>query len=367
MTSRKRILFLVPAFKKGVGGAERVVLTLLRQLDHARYECHLVLVQGGQASLEELPAGVTVHRLRVSRMRYALPAIIRLVWKVRPRTVLATVSYLNVMLVAARPFLPRSVRLLLREATTPSAFIRNQTRHPRLWAWFYRSWYPRAEKIICLSDSMLEDMAGHFAIPREKLARIYNPVDIGALRRLAAAQENPYPEAGPNLLFAGRLQKEKGADLLLDAMPAVIQRFPGVRLSVLGEGPEEAGLKAQAARLGIVRHVDFSGFRDSPWSYFSNADLFVLPSRIEGMPNALLESLALGAPAVASSCVGAIGEILESNPQLVVVPPEDCAALAQGIISALELKMGRASLEQSMERLRKFDAKTTAEEYSRLF
>jgi glycosyltransferase involved in cell wall biosynthesis len=367
MTNRKRILFLVPAFHGGIGGAERVIFTLLRQLDHTRYECHLVLAQSGQAYLEDLPASVTVHQLQVSRMRYALPAILRLVWKLRPQTLLATVSYLNVMLAAARPCFPRGVRLLLREATTPSAFIQKETRHPKLWTWFYRRLYPRAEKIICLSDAMLEDMAQHFGIPREKLVRIYNPVDVGALRRLAAAQENPYQGNGPRLLFAGRLQREKGADLLLDAMPAVIQRFPEVHLTVLGEGPEEPGLRAQAARLGIVQHVDFPGYRECPWSYFSNADLFVLPSRNEGMPNALLESLALGTPAVASLCVGGIREILASNPQLVVVPPEEPAALAQGIISALEAKGGRASLEQSMERLQNFEIKKAAEQYSRLF
>jgi glycosyltransferase involved in cell wall biosynthesis len=367
MPGRKRILFLVPAFKEGIGGVERVILTLLRQLDHTRYECHLALAQSGQTYLEDMPACVTVHQLQVSRMRYALPAILRLAWKLRPHTILATVSYLNVMLAAARPFLPRGARLLLREATTPSAFIQKETRHPKLWTWFYRRLYPRAEKIICLSDAMLEDMAQHFAIPREKLVRIYNPVDIGALRRLAAEQENPYQGNGPRLLFAGRLQREKGADLLLDAMPAVIQRFPGIHLTILGEGPEGPALRAQATRLGIAQHVDFSGYRECPWSYFSNADLFALPSRNEGLPNALLESLALGTPAVASLCVGAIREILASNPQLVVVPPEDPAALAQGIIAALAANKGRASLEQSMEGLQNFEVKKIAEQYSRLF
>jgi glycosyltransferase involved in cell wall biosynthesis len=366
-TSRKRILFFVPAFTGGVGGAERVISTLLRHLDHTRYECHLAVVQSGRAYLEDVPPSVTVHHLQVSRMRYALPAIIRLVWRLRPATILTTVFFLNVMLIAARPFLPRGIRLLLREATTPSAFIQNDARRPGLWRWLYRHLYPRAEKIICLSDSMLEDLAAHFGIPRDKLVRIYNPVDVNTLWQLAAGQRNPYAGNGPHLAVAGRLRREKGVDLLLEALPAVIERLPGVRLAVLGEGPQEAELKAQAARLGIAQHVDFLGFQECPWPYLANADLFVLPSRFEGMPNALLESLALGTPVVASSSVGAIGEILESNPQMIVVQPEDAKALAQGIIAALSSAgAGRALPEQSLERLRNFEVKKVAEQYSSL-
>jgi glycosyltransferase involved in cell wall biosynthesis len=368
MTSRKRVLFFVPAFTGGIGGAERVISTVLRHLDHSRFDCHLALVQGKQAYLEGLSPDVTVHQLGVSRMRYSLPAIVRLVWKLRPQTVLTTVAYLNVMLIAARPFLPRDVRLILREATTPSLFVQNDARHPRLWRWLYRNFYPRADNIICLSDSMLEDMVRNFSIPREKLVRIYNPVDVSMLRQLAAAHPNPYQGKGPHLLVAGRLRKEKGVDLLLEAMPAVLQRYPGARLAVLGEGPQQAELRAQAERLGIMQNVDFWGFQQYPWHYFRNADLFILPSRMEGLPNALLEALALGTPAVASSSVGAIAEIHASNPEMMLVEPDNPAALAQGIISALQKpKADRASLEQSQARLENFDVHVVAEQYSTLF
>ncbi len=367
MTSRKRILFAVPGFKLGAGGAERVVATLLRHIDHGRYDCHLALAQTPQGYFEGLPAEVTVHQLHASRMRYALPGIIRLAWKLRPQTTLATVSYLNLMLAAARPFLPSGTRLLLQEATTPSTSIRMSARYPRLWRLAYRHLYPRADIIVCLSDSMLEDMAVHFAIPRHKLVRIYNPVDVVALRRLAATMENPYKGQGPFLLFAGRLQREKGADILLDAMPLLIQRYPGIRLNVLGEGPEEPLLTAQVARLGIQHHVEFQGFRQAPWAWFSHADAFVLPSRVEGLPNALLEAIALGAPVVASSCVGGILEIQATNPQMVIVEPESPRALAEGIISALQKAKDHCrSMEKAIERLRPFEVNEVVEQYSAL-
>src|SRR5689334_7133168 len=118
--SRKKVLFLVPAFAAGVGGAERVITILLRHLDHSRFECHLALVGEGRAFLEDVPGEVAVHHLGVSRMRYCAPAVVGLIRQLRPDTILSTVIYLNAMLMLARPFLSGRPRILLREASLPS-------------------------------------------------------------------------------------------------------------------------------------------------------------------------------------------------------------------------------------------------------
>ena len=364
---RKRVLFLVPAFVGGIGGAERVILTLLRHLDHTRFECHLGLVQAGSVSLEGVPAEVVVHHMRVARMRYCLPSIVRLAWKIKPQTILSTVSHLNVMSILARPFLPGNVRLLIREATTPSAYLIKDTEHPRLWDFFYRHVYRRADKIICLSDSMKRDLAGHFLVPPEKMVRIYNPVDVEMIERSARAAANPYRTPGPNLVAAGRLRKEKGFDLLLDAMPAVVQKFPGARLTILGEGPDAAPLKQQAHRLGLDQQIDFRGFVQNPWVYVGNADLFVLPSRAEGLPNALLEALALGTPVVASDCVDAMRELQSVDPRIVLFPTENPVAMADAIVSALHTPQktdGRRTL--ASQQIEQFAPWRVAEQYSRL-
>ena len=365
---RKRVLFLVPAFAGGVGGAERVIATLLRHLDHSRFECHLGLVQSGNAYLDNISAEVTVHRLDASRMRYCLPGIIKLARKIKPQTILSTVSYLNVMSVLARPFLPRNTRLLIREATTPSAFLAKDTEHPRLWKFLYRRVYPHADKVICLSDSMLRDFVEIFFLPPEKLVRIYNPVDIEVIQRSAREATNPYNTPAPNLVAAGRLRKEKGVDLLLDAMQMVIQRIPSAHLTILGEGQDEAQLKAQAYRLGLNHNVDFLGFVQNPWLYVANADLFVLPSRAEGLPNSLLESLALGTPVVASDCVGAMRELQSIEPRIVLFPTENPAAMADAIVSALS-RPNKAQVRNKLGAYQcdEFNPQRVAEQYSQLF
>jgi glycosyltransferase involved in cell wall biosynthesis len=369
MTShRKRVLLLVPAFVGGVGGAERVIATLLRHMDHSRFECHLALVQAGNAYLDDIPVEVTVHQLRASRMRYCLPGIIKLAREIKPQTILSTVSYLNVMSILARPFLPRNTRLLIREATTPSAFLARDTEHPRLWKFLYRRIYPHADKVICLSDSMLQDFIEIFSLPPEKLVRIYNPVDVEMVQRLAQKTTNPYSTPAPNLVVAGRLRKEKGVDLLLDAMQMVIQRIPSAHLTILGEGQDEAQLKAQAHRLGLNHSVDFLGFVQNPWLYVANADLFVLPSRAEGLPNSLLESLALGTSVVASDCVGAMRELQSIEPRIVLFPTENSAAMADAIVSALSTPNDAQTRNKPDSHKRdEFNPQRVAEQYSQLF
>ena len=357
---RRRVLFLVPSFAGGAGGAERVVSLLLQHLDPGRFELHLALAQASNSHVDSLPSHVTVHDLKVSRMRYALPAVVQIVRRLKPHVVLSTVSYLNAMLLLTKPFLPRDTKLVLREASMPQAFIAEEAQQPRFFKWAYVNLYPRADEIICLSDAMLSDMM-RFNIPRKKLVRIYNPIDVKGLADRARG-ENPFPGRGPNILSVGRLQRPKGVDILLNAMHSVLERLPNATLTIIGEGPLESALKQQARDLGADSAVNFAGFQANPWVYMKHADLFVLPSRFEGMPNALLESIALGTPAVASDCPGGVREVAQQFPQVVLVPTEDPVALAEAVVRRCQ-KHQRAAPPAT---LGEFDLQFVVEKYTRL-
>jgi glycosyltransferase involved in cell wall biosynthesis len=187
------------------------------------------------------------------------------------------------------------------------------------------------------------------------------------VRRLADAAENPYNGPGPHMIAMGRLQHQKAYDVLLTAFTAVRKAIPGARLTILGEGPLEGQLKQQAAGLGVVDAVAFAGFQANPWPYVKHADLFVLASRYEGLPNSVLEALALGVSVVATDCPGGTREIQKSAGQIVLVPPESPDALAEAMIAALNSRQGRSSAaKESDESLRRFDIQTIVEEYSRL-
>src|SRR5713226_3078517 len=168
-SSRRKVLFLIPSLAGG--GAERVFAMLLAHLDRTRFEPHLGVLQDQGAYIRDVPADVNIHHLNVSRVRYALPSILRLAWKVRPRVILSTLGHLNLALILIRPLMPSSTRLVVREAAIATALLQVETRHPQFWTWLYRRLYKRVDAVICLSDSMAHDRAEHFQVPRDKLVR----------------------------------------------------------------------------------------------------------------------------------------------------------------------------------------------------
>jgi glycosyltransferase involved in cell wall biosynthesis len=274
---------------------------------------------------------------------------------------------LNLAAVFLRPFLPPGVRVLAREDTSPSALNAQGRRHRLIWNWLYRRFYPHADGIICVGDYVVEDLVGNFGVPRSKLARLYNPVDLGLTRRLAEAGGNPYSGKGPHLVAAGRLAKEKGFDVLLDAMPLVRDAILDADLTILGEGPLKPGLLAQRERLGLTGVVQLAGFQPNPHPYFKHADLFVLPSRYEGFGLVVIEALAVGTPVVASDCPGALREILAGCPIARLVRPSDPKALAETIISALKSAGREMQPDQSLDAfLSRFDVRTIIREYEEI-
>jgi glycosyltransferase involved in cell wall biosynthesis len=368
---RKKIVFLIASLDGG--GAERVFVTLLRHLDRSYFEPHLVLLRTEGEFICQVPKDVVVHTLSGARHRRTLSGLfllmrnlVQLMWKIRPWTILST-GGMNLALALARPLLPRGTRLLIRECSVLSVRLKSDTRHPRIWRWLYQYLYKWADSVVCLSDSMVRDMTEQFNLPQQRSVRIYNPIDIDLVRELGKSGGNPYEGAGPQLVAAGRLSNEKGFDLLLAAMPKVIECLPNVGLTILGQGPLKSVLAEQVQRLGLTESVRFLGFQQNPWPYLCHADLFVLPSRRESFSNVLLEALALETPAVAVDCPGAIREIYGGNPAVCLVPAGDSVVLAEAIIERCRAAgHDRSHSKSSPDWLAKFALQRIIGEYSAL-
>src|SRR5205807_1065035 len=172
---------------------------------------------------------------------------------------------------------------------------------------------------------------------------------------------------GPNLVAVGRLSLEKGVDVLLDAFAQIREVVTHARLTILGDGPLAAALGEQRDRLGLKDSVHFVGFLPNPHPYVKYADLFVMPSRVEGMPNAVLEALALEKPVVATDCVEAMREIAEANRRLRLVSSENPAALAEGAVEVLTETKFRDSLDSDSKFEQKFGLRPIMKQYETLF
>ncbi len=152
--------------------------------------------------------------------------------------------------------------------------------------------------------------------------------------------------AVPTLMGIGRFEEVKGFDILLEACAILAARAAPVRLVLVGEGSQGPALAEQAARLGIAAHVDFAGRLppEAIRTHLHAADLFVLPSRSEGMPLALMEAMASGTPAVAAD-VGGVARAAAGAARL--APPQDPEALADAIAALMADDSARAALRDA--------------------
>lgn len=153
---------------------------------------------------------------------------------------------------------------------------------------------------------------------------------------------------GSQLLFVGRLAVLKGLPILIDALGRLRARRPGIRLTIVGAGPEGAGIEARARAQGLGDHVRFAGYQppEQVSEWLRTADVFVLPSLAEGVPVAVMEAMASGVPVVATR-VGGLSELVDDGASGYLVPAGAPGALADRIESLLDdpelrNRMGRA-------------------------
>jgi glycosyltransferase involved in cell wall biosynthesis len=149
------------------------------------------------------------------------------------------------------------------------------------------------------------------------------------------------------IVVVANLRPEKGHDVLLDAAVEVLRRFPDAHVECVGGGPLLDALIARAEARGLLHAVTFLGQRDDVPARLADADLFVLPSRSEAFPNAVLEAMAAGLPIVASG-VGGIRELIADDRSGLLVPAGDAAALADRLCRlmadpALAARLGGAA------------------------
>ena len=172
---------------------------------------------------------------------------------------------------------------------------------------------------------------------QHKTSIIPNPaVNFTAVKRTSGI--------GIRIVAVGRLTRQKGFDLLIEAFAEVAAEAPHANLTIFGEGPERDALMAQARTLAIGTRVTFAGLTETPGAWLAEADIFVLSSRFEGFPNVLVEALAGGVATIAFNCPWGPSDILNDGKDGLLVQPEDVKALASAIRRLLNDSDLRAQL-----------------------
>jgi glycosyltransferase involved in cell wall biosynthesis len=346
------------------GGAERACLRLAGGLAAKGRLVHLVLVRGGGAYEAEIPPGPRVTILGTRRVVHAIPALAAWLRHEKPAAVLSALTHMNVATLAAARLSGIKARIAVSERNQISAkAAAASTKWQKL---LYRAVplaYRAASDVVAVSGGVARDLAQFGALPPERIHVIHNPVFSDDLElQSAILPAHPWfaPEGPPIVLAAGRLHRQKGFDTLIRAFARTRGEID-CRLVILGEGEDRAALERQAQQLGLAYDIDLPGFCANPFALMARAGAFVLSSRWEGFPNALVEAMACGAPVIATDCPSGPREILEGAAPL--VPVDDVETMAAALTATLRARPDTAA---TRARARGFSVSAAADRYLQL-
>jgi glycosyltransferase involved in cell wall biosynthesis len=338
-----RLLWLIDSL--GPGGAERLAAAFARAVDPSRVRltvCALKRIGTNpyEAALRE--AGCEAVELESHGLRDAgaFRRLLALVREERIELVHAHLTDASIWgAVAARlTGVPMLATLHVDPCEEP-AWSRRGIRE-RLMCGLLSRW---SAGVLAVSARQREAWLRAGRLPAERVAVVHNgidtddfaPTETPARERVLARRELGVPDDAPLAMTVAVLRgPDKGIDVLLDAVPAVLERVPDARFVVVGGGPMEQRFRDLARMAGLVGRVSFTGYRRDTARLLRSADAFVLPSRVDPLPTAILEAMAAGLPVV-STAVGGVPEIVDASRTGMLVAPGDASALADALATML--------------------------------
>jgi glycosyltransferase involved in cell wall biosynthesis len=372
---KMKVLFFIPSLDGG--GAEKVMVQILRSVNSERIKPVLVLLFSYENSpyREYLPEGIkiiVVQRKSDSALdkirQYA--GFLRAVFNERPHVIISMLTHSNIIAISAG--LIFRTKVIISEHIALGEAIKTEDGGRILWfptKQLVRIFYRFADKIVAVSEGIKTNLVEEFNISSYKIEVLYNPIDLNRISELCkiSVEQIFFKERAPVILSVGRLVPQKGFDILLIAFRDIIKKMDA-RLIILGEGPEKESLSRLVNDLAITEKVSFSGFQKNPYKFMSRADIFVLPSRYEGLPMVILEAMACDTPVVATDCKSGPREILQNGRYGVLVPTEDIDALSTAILELLRDKALRASFSRlAKQRVKDFAVEKIVSKYEELF
>lgn len=321
--ARQRVVVFTTAFEPG--GTERQMSELIRRLDRRRFEVHVACfhrrgawlppVEQAAASVRAFP----IRRFAAVATAFQLLAFVRWCRALRPSALHCTGLYANVFGMAGGFLAGVPLRIASRREINPG-------RSAGLLI-AQRAAYALAHVVVANCNAAAEQLRRE-GVDDRRIVVIRNGID--AVNREVRGTR----AAADHVIVVANLRPEKGHDTLLQAIPALVRRRPALRFTFVGDGPLRRQLTQRCNRLGIADHVSFLGHREDVASLLAASDLFVLPSRSEATPNAIIEAMAAGLPVVACA-VGGVCELVKPGRTGLLVPPDQPRALAAAIEALL--------------------------------
>lgn len=346
--SRIKVVFSIGSMHGG--GSERQLVSLLRCLDREKFDPQLYLVYRAGPLLEEIPADVPItsfeercgvprgpgflmHRQRIADMSRFLQECQADV--TYDRTFLMTL----ISAAAAQQIGVPNVSTIVTDP--PIGFPAVAGRFQWIKKRILKRLYEKSACVLANSEGAARSAERFYHLPPDTVRVLWNGVDLAAVRARAQTEiHDEWWNEGPadgrvfRIVTAGRLDRHKGFQLLIDAISEVRRKCADtdIRLAILGQGPLHDALSQQIRTAGLQNVVRLQGFRTEAPAWYASADLFVLPSLLEGMPNVILEAMACGTPVLSADCDSGPREILNRGQFGLLCDVGSSEALTAGIL-----------------------------------
>lgn len=328
---KTKILFVLPNLLPG--GAEKVTINILKSLDKNLFDINLLLIKKIGIYEELLPRYVNIIDLNKNKTLYSYYSFISNIKKINPDIIFSSLNRTNILLLLSRVFFPK-IKIVLREPNMPSKDLHTA---PIMTQYLTKKLYKYADLIIAQTDEMRNEIIEHYSnIKSNSIITINNPIDTNDIDfKIKEIPRNLFPSDKKIIVAAGSLIKRKGFDILINAFNIIYKDKKDLELYILGDGIEKDNLQIQVNKLNLNKNIHFLGYKSNPYIYFKKADLFVLSSKWEGLPNVVLECLYLGIPVVITDCVNFTSEIVKKSKMGEVVDIDDVDSMAESILKVL--------------------------------
>ena len=364
MTTSKKIAFY--GFRGGKGGISHVMLNLINEMASRGVDTTILLNNPEIPELAQLHPKVKKRELgNISGIKrvFSLAAYMK---KERPDVLLCNREPANRTAALAKKLYGHKTKLAFRVGMPMERALK---RRNFLKRWLRKSYirfsYHRADVIIANARGVAEDIALVTGLPLSFIKVIPNPT-VGPLLFQKAKEDidHPWLKDGqpPVIMGIGRLAKQKDFPTLIKAF-SMVQEKRKCRLMILGEGKERPALQSLIDKLGLSDSAMLFGFCPNPFALLKKASLFVLSSAWEGLPNVLIEAMALGVPVVAADCRSGPMEILDGGRYGKLVPVGDSEKMAEAILETLSNPPAKDFLQQAAMR---YDASKCTLEYMKV-
>jgi len=331
MNKKKKILIFTPG---GLGGAERMCITIGQLLDKEEFNVQYVIWGRGKAIFDIIPEGANVDTIPFLNV-YCFSTF-RVWWKIiksKPDIVFSSLSFFNPRVIIAAKLARRKV--IIRSSGMVGDY--------GWWKFFkLKLTCPWADLLIAQQEDMRQEMIKMMNLSPGKVVTYHNPVDFTDIEKKKTALSPFVTKNTTNYVNVARINWHKGQDVAIKALSKIKQFNNNAHLWLIGSYNKSDSYYQELINLvktlNLEDCVHFTGHEENPFKWVQYCDCFVFPSRHEGLPNALVEASYLGTPCVAARCLNVVVEIVKDGYNGYVVDVDDIDGLAGAMKKAIKLK-----------------------------